>query len=165
MHTEPTLSQPAVSHTAGATRRAMLRAALFSGLGQVSILSAAPRPGGPQTMKLQIRLDTLALLVLLDDNPSARDLLELLPLQLTLEDYAATEKIAPLPRRLSTAQAPRGITPRAGDLAYYAPWGNLALFHKDFSFSAGLVRLGRIEQGIEVLARPGRLTSVWVAEP
>jgi len=120
-------------------------------------------------MKLQIRLDTLALSVLLDDNPSARDLLGLLPLNLSLEDYAATEKIASLPRRLSTAQAPRGVTPRAGDLAYYAPWGNLALFHQDFGFSTGLIRLGRIEQGreqgIKHLARPGRMASEWVAMP
>lgn len=113
-------------------------------------------------MKLQIRLDRQALDVRLDDNPTARDLISLLPLHLSLDDYAATEKIARLPRRLSTAQAPRGITPRAGDLAYYAPWGNLALFHKDFSFSTGLIRLGRIDSGMEHLARPGRLDSEWV---
>ncbi len=113
-------------------------------------------------MKLQIRLDRQALDVHIDDNPTARDLISLLPLRLSLDDYAATEKIARLPRRLSTAQAPRGITPRAGDLAYYAPWGNLALFHKDFSFSTGLIRLGRIDSGMEHLARPGRLDSEWV---
>jgi len=113
-------------------------------------------------MRLQIRLDGQALDVHLDDNPTAHDLISLLPLRLSLDDYAATEKIASLPRRLSTAQAPRGHTPRAGDLTYYAPWGNLALFHKDFSFSTGLIRLGRIEIGMEYLARPGRLTSDWL---
>jgi len=113
-------------------------------------------------MKLLIRLGSQALDVHLDDNPTARDLVSLLPLRLSLDDYAATEKIASLPRRLSTAQAPRGITPLAGDLTYYAPWGNLALFHKDFSFSAGLIRLGRIDRGVEYLARPGRLDSEWL---
>jgi hypothetical protein len=40
-----------------------------------------------------------------------------LPLELTLTDYAATEKISELPRKLSTKGAPRGIDPPVGDLA------------------------------------------------
>lgn len=120
-------------------------------------------------MKLQLRLEGHALDIVLEDNPTARDLVSLLPLRLSLDDYAATEKIATLPRRLSTTQAPQGITPVAGDLTYYAPWGNLALFHKDFRFSPGLIRLGRIEhdieRGIEQLAKPGRKLSDWVMVP
>ena len=94
----------------------------------------------------------------LDDNPTASDFAALLPLQLTLEDHAATEKISDLPRRLSIAGAPAGSTPSAGDIAYYAPWGNLALFHRPFRYSEGLVTLGRIDAGVDVLRRPGRLT-------
>jgi len=39
-----------------------------------------------------------------------------------------------------------------GDITYYAPWGNLAIFYRDFDYSRGLVRLGRIDSGIEALA-------------
>ncbi|MCY1547008.1 Cyclophilin-like family protein [compost metagenome] len=85
------------------------------------------------------------------DSSATRDFIALLPMTLTLEDYASTEKISPLPKRLSTDGAPPGITPVAGDLAYYAPWGNLALFYKDFRYSEGLVRLGHIETGLDVL--------------
>lgn len=46
----------------------------------------------------------------------------LLPLTLTLEDYASTEKISDLPKRLSTQGAPAGIDPSVGDVTYYAPW-------------------------------------------
>lgn len=117
-------------------------------------------------MKLQLRLGDQTLDILMDDNPTARDFTTLLPLTLDLDDYAATEKIAYLPRRLSTTEAPRGYTPAAGDLAYYAPWGNLAIFHKDFGYSAGLVRLGRIERGFDRLATEGRRTAKLVmAEP
>jgi hypothetical protein len=80
-----------------------------------------------------------------------------LPLKLTLTDYAATEKISDLPRRLSTEGAPPGIEPKVGDIAYYSPWGNLALFYKDFKYSEGLVRLGRIESGIQSLKGRGPL--------
>ena len=79
----------------------------------------------------------------------------LLPLTLELEDYASTEKIAYLPKPLSTAGAPAAMTPRAGDITYYAPWGNLALFYEDGHHSPGLVKLGTLES-VDVLRRPGR---------
>jgi hypothetical protein len=34
---------------------------------------------------------------------------------------------------------------------YYAPWGNLAIFYRDFGYSKGLIRLGRIDSGMEAL--------------
>jgi hypothetical protein len=88
---------------------------------------------------------------------TTRDFLSLLPTTLTLEDYAATEKITYLPRKLSTAGAPAGSDPSVGDIAYYAPWGNLAIFYRDFRYSKGLIRLGRIDSGIEALNMPGPL--------
>ncbi|WP_172438391.1 cyclophilin-like fold protein [Variovorax boronicumulans] len=45
-------------------------------------------------------------------------------------------------------------TPLTGDLSYYAPSGNLAIFHKDFSHSTGLVRLGRLDSGVDSISRP-----------
>jgi len=75
----------------------------------------------------------------------------------TLDDYAATEKIAYPPRKLSTQGAPAGIDPDVGDITYYAPWGNLALFYKDFGYSAGLIRLGRFDSGVQALNTRGRL--------
>jgi hypothetical protein len=35
--------------------------------------------------------------------------------------------------------------------------GNLAIFYKDFGYSRGLIRLGRIDSGIEALNVPGSL--------
>jgi hypothetical protein len=110
-----------------------------------------------KAMKIRITIEGTTVAATLDDNKTATDFASLLPLTLTLEDYAATEKISDLPRKLSTQDAPPGHQPSAGEIAYYAPWGNLALFHRDFSYSAGLVRLGSIETGVELLRRPGPL--------
>lgn len=77
----------------------------------------------------------------------------LLPITVTLKDYAHTEKIAMLPRKLSTRGVPAGVDPSVGDFTYYAPWGNLAIFYKDFDYSSGLAPLGRVESGLESLAR------------
>ncbi len=94
----------------------------------------------------------------LDDNPTSRDFITLLPLEVSLEDYAATEKIAYLRRKLITRNAPGGFTPKEGDVTYYAPWGNLAIFHKGFIYSKGLVKLGTVESGLDTLRKSGGLT-------
>jgi hypothetical protein len=79
----------------------------------------------------------------------------LLPLDINLENYASTEKISNLPESSSIDGAPVGITPVVGEIAYYAPWGNLAIFYRDFQYSRGLIKLGSVKSGIEVLARRG----------
>jgi hypothetical protein len=75
----------------------------------------------------------------------------------TLGDHARTEKISDLPGRLSTGGAPAGYDPSAGDIAYHAPWGNLAIFYRDVGYSTGLTKLGAIESDGAVLNRPGSL--------
>jgi xanthine dehydrogenase YagT iron-sulfur-binding subunit len=109
------------------------------------------------TVKINITIGDTVLPATLNGSTAAQDFASLLPLSLTLEDYASTEKISDLPKRLSTEGAPRGSDPSVGDLAYYAPWGNLAVFYRDFGYSSGLVLLGTVDSGIEALARPGPL--------
>jgi len=92
-------------------------------------------------------------IVKMHDNPTSRDFLTLLPLTLTFRDYAGTEKVSDLPKRLSTEDAPSGSDPSVGDFTYYSPWGNLAIFYRDFGYASGLIILGKIESGIEKLAR------------
>lgn len=108
-------------------------------------------------MKLHLTLNGTRLAATLYDNAASRDLLKLLPLKLTLQDYASAERIAYLPRKLDTAASPAGFDPSPGDITYYAPWGNLAIFYRDQPFAPGLVSLGRIESGVDVLKVGGPL--------
>ena len=109
------------------------------------------------TMKIRLTVNGKQLIGTLADNETARDFASLLPLTVTLEDHADTEKITYLPRKLSAKGAPSGSDPSVGDIASYAPWGNLALFYKDFPYSKGLVILGKIDGGVEVLTRSDNL--------
>jgi hypothetical protein len=109
------------------------------------------------TMKIRMDVEGTAITATLVDNATSRDFVSLLPLTMTLKDYAATEKISDLPRRLSTEGAPPGSDPSIGDITYYSPWGNLAVFYRDFGYSNGLVKLGKIDSGVEALNRPGPL--------
>lgn len=63
-------------------------------------------------MKIRIVAGDKAFAATLEDNAATRDFAALLPLELTLRDYNRTEKIADLPKRLSTAGTPDGIEPR-----------------------------------------------------
>jgi hypothetical protein len=112
---------------------------------------------GVQRMKIRIEVEGTSLTATLDDTEAARDFASLLPLTIMLEDHNATEKIANLPRKLSTTGAPSGSDPDVGDIAYYAPWGNLAVYYQDFGYSAGLVKLGKIDGGVEALRRKGNM--------
>ena len=108
-------------------------------------------PEGSDSMQIKITVEDTELTAALIDSQTTRDFTALLPLTLTLEDYGSTEKISYLPARLSTADAPPGIDPSVGDLTYYAPWGNLAIFIRDFGYSSGLVLLGKIDGDIAAL--------------
>jgi hypothetical protein len=106
-------------------------------------------------MKIRIEIRKKVVTATLTDSEAARDFVSLLPLTLTLENYAGTEKISDLPKRLSTIGAPSGSDPSVGDIAYYAPWGNLAIFYRDVGYSSGLVILGKIDGDVEAFNAPG----------
>jgi hypothetical protein len=134
------------------SRRTLLAAA--AGLALPSLVRArtntAPDRKG-DIMRMRFNFADQNFTATLEDNPSARDLLSMLPLNLTIEDYSTNEKIANLPRKLTeNGSGPFG-NETVGDLCYYAPWGNLALFHGSYHWSRGLIRLGRLDQGAKPL--------------
>jgi hypothetical protein len=112
-------------------------------------------PERTDSVKINITIEDTVMTATLTNSKATQDLISLLPLTLTLEDYARTEKISYLPRKLSTEDAPAGSDPSVGDITYYAPWGNLAIFYRDFGYASGLVILGKIDSDVEALDVPG----------
>ena len=100
-------------------------------------------------MKIRLIFNGTILTATMYDNPTARDFIKLLPLTLKLDDYAGTEKISQLPKKLSIKDAPSGSDPSIGDITYYSPWGNLAIFYRDFSYASGLIKLGKIDSDVK----------------
>ena len=114
-----------------------------------------PEPAGDtEATQTQLRLtfDGGEAIIVLEDNATTRDFLTMLPTALTFEDYAGSEKVSYLTRELSTADAPASYDPQAGDVTLYAPWGNLAIFYGDAGSSSGLVPMGYVESGLELLS-------------
>lgn len=75
-------------------------------------------------------------LVNLFDTQASRELVSMLPLALSFGDFTNEEKIAGLPRRLSSG-VPPSKSPE-GDFAYCVPWGNLAVFYEGYGRDGGL---------------------------
>jgi hypothetical protein len=119
------------------------------------VLSNRAKKERAESMKIRLKVGDKVHTATLIDSATTRDFISLLPLTLTLKDYAGTEKISDLPKRLSTTEAPSGSDPSVGDITYYAPWGNLAIFYRDFGYSSGLVLLGKLDSGVEAFNVPG----------
>lgn len=109
-------------------------------------------------MKIRLTVGDQVATATLYDNAAARDFASLLPLTLAMTDYDTIERVGDLPRKLSTQGAPEGMAPVAGELTHYAPWGNLAIFIKPRSYSRSLLPLGKIDDGLSIVARPGPYT-------
>lgn len=133
---------------------------LFSGLFLTSLafLAVSSEEAQSQTLKGENDMNQIDIVfndtgktctIKLDDSDEARDLISELPLELTLEDFNKTEKIATLPKKLDVKTQPKGFNPEKGDVTYYIPWGNLAIFTRDFRFSENLVHLGTLSGCME----------------
>jgi hypothetical protein len=109
-------------------------------------------------MNIRIKFKDTDVAATLAHTPAALEFSSLLPLAVVLRDYASTEKIADLPKQLCIRGEPPGMTPSVGDITYYAPWGNLAIFYKPFGYSDGLVHLGTINSRAEALHFNGTQT-------
>lgn len=117
-------------------------------------------------IKIKLSYEDKEILVEMLDNHSSNDFLSLLPLELPFEDYNQTEKTTSLPSKLSTENAPSGMTPKTGDFSYYAPWGNLAVYYKDFSYSTGVIQLGTLVEGLDYLSKieDGTIVTIKIFE-
>lgn len=130
-----------------------LAAAAAPSLGFAQTSSNAARTGAK--MRIRIAFFDHAFTATLDDNPTARDLFSMLPLDLSIEDYSNNEKIAYPPRKLTEAGRNRFGNEAPGDICYYAPWGNIVFYYAGYRYDPGLIRLGRLDGGIDPLMTRG----------
>lgn len=120
----------------------------------------------PETgeQKLKLTIDGQAFDVTLYDTPAANALYDMLPLELTFEDFNGIEKITYMDNELPTEGEPDEFDPDVGDLCLYVPWGNLSIFYKDFRNSNGLISLGHIDSGMEVISNMNEDFSVTLSK-
>jgi hypothetical protein len=94
----------------------------------------------------------------LEDSAAARAFAAMLPVTIDMHDLFGREKPGRLPRQLSIDGARREFDYQVGELAYWAPGSDIAIFDADDGQAIpqpGLVRLGTIDTGLEVIAAAG----------
>lgn len=116
-----------------------------------------PETPDVSSLNVNITVGDRTITATMEDNAAARDFLSRLPLEITLNDYNnTTEKIFYPDPALTTEGVTRGCAPTPGDITIYAPWGNVAIFCKSWSYSRDLIKIGRIDgNGIEALSIAG----------
>lgn len=103
-----------------------------------------------ENQKILLSWDEGSAEISLYDNLTAKDLISRLPLEVNIEDYNSTAK---------------GVEPVSGDVTVYAaPWGNIAIFYKPFSYSDDLIKLGKVESGLGTLAEISDGTKVTITK-
>ncbi|MEO5714006.1 MAG: cyclophilin-like fold protein [Luteolibacter sp.] len=129
-------------------------------------LRGSPSGEEKQSLNIRIKIGGRVVSGTLHDTATARDFISLLPLTIDLKDYASTEKISGLPRKLTKEGASLGADPSVGDIAYYAPWGNLAIYYRDSPYASGLIILGKIDGDLDALkSAAGGKATIGLATP
>ncbi|WP_335948977.1 cyclophilin-like fold protein [Salipiger bermudensis] len=128
------------------------RRAVLAGAAATLMIPAVARA---QPMRMRVSFDDQQVTYQLFDNPTTRDLISMLPAELEIKDFSNNEKIVHLPRRLDEGGFEPFNDETPGDLCYFLGWGNLALFHGDYTFRDDLIRLGHLEGDVAPLLHKG----------
>ena len=121
--------------------------------GQAATVSSEPEPEatmGATPVSIVVGGQTLE--ARLWDSPTAQSLIDQLPLTLDFSDYGRQEVLAEPPHPLTTAGAPSGDSAPAGTIGWYAPGGVIVLYYTDVGRYDGIVRIGKIDGDVSVLA-------------
>jgi hypothetical protein len=135
---------------------------LFSTLLLVGSLVAvdASKAGERTThMKIRISIADKAVTATVADNATARDFVSVLPLKVSMKDLFGREKYANLPKALSE-NGPRTTSYEVGDIAYWSPAHDVAIYYKQGGESIpspGIVPIAKIDAGAEAFNVPGSL--------
>lgn len=100
--------------------------------------------------QMHIMVDDHEIVFELNDNAAAESLYGQLPFQAEVSDYSDDEKILYPPESIETSDTPLADA-KAGTLAYFAPWGDVVMFYKEFGSYNGLYELGQVISGGEYI--------------
>lgn len=109
-------------------------------------------------MQIRVKDQTHQIDFALNNSDAANALVKQLPLTLEVKNYSNDEKIFYPKNKLATDHTP-ATDAEAGDLAYFAPWGDVVMFYKAFAAYPGLYILGKaVENGEQIQQLSGKIT-------
>ena len=97
-------------------------------------------------MKIKVTDSNNTVIFELNDTPSAKSLYEMLPIDVSVENYSTNEKIFYTDEKIDTDGGIEGDC-KAGTLALFSPWGNVVMYYGPFRSYPGLYILGEAIEG------------------
>ena len=150
-----------------AARKPLLTALLLAVGLTLSLVPHRASSEGTQNMKINVNVSGKTVTATLMDNPTAKDFVSLLPLTMSMKDLFGREKFGHLQKALSE-KGPRTNTYEVGDIAYWSPAHDLAIYyHHDGESipSPGVIPIAKINGGTEVFNVPGSVkVSIEIAK-
>ena len=104
-------------------------------------------------MKIRLKVEDKVVTATLIESKTSRDFISLLPLTLTMNDLFRREKYGHLPRAISE-EGKRAHTYQVGDVAYWSPGQDVAIFYRHDGEkipNPGIIVIGKVDSGVEVL--------------
>ena len=116
------------------------------------LLTACLTPAEAKTLvalKIKVSDATNTITYELNETSAAKSLYQMLPLEVTVQNYSNNEKIFYPPTAVSYgADCIEGDCP-AGTLALFSPWGNVVMYYGAASRYSGLYILGKATEGAD----------------
>ena len=115
--------------------------------------SGPPNSPTKACMKIRLKVEDMVVTATLIESKASRDFISLLPLTLTMNDLFCREKYGHLPRAISE-EGNRTHTYQVGDVAYWSPGQDLAIFYRHDGEkipNPGIIVIGKVDSGVEVL--------------
>ena|SRR5436190_4590715 len=113
-------------------------------------------------MKINIKIGGKTVRATLADNATARNFVSVVPLTLSMKDLFGREKYAALPKALSE-KGPRSSRYEVGDVAYWSPSHDLAVYYHQAGESIpspGIIPIAKIDGGAESFNVPGSVNVI-----
>jgi hypothetical protein len=117
-----------------------------------NLIAAQASSEGTHNMKINIIVFGKTVTATVMDNPTAKDFVSLLPLTMSMKDLLGREKFGHLQKALSE-KGPRTNTYEVGDIAYWSPAHDIAIYyHQDGESipSPGVIPIAKINGRTEV---------------
>jgi hypothetical protein len=115
-----------------------------------------PAKSEPENMKIRLTIGEKLLPATLINSATMRDFVALLPLKLRMNDLFEREKYGHLPRKISE-NGKRDHTYEVGDIGYWSPEQDLAIFYRNDGQNTpdpGIIVIGKLDSGVEVFNVP-----------
>ena len=113
---------------------------------------------------IELTINGKAFKATLNSNQTVDDLLNMLPLELSLQRYAAHEYYGKLPQKPSVRGVPMTSMAHAGGIYYYDGWTAFTVLYGDASIAPyEVVHIGDVEPGvIDFLQKSGILVNAKI---